>query len=85
MNNETENNTASLEVMPASALEAITRGEIDVQVATAHRYPRSLDLYKKRAIFEGNLHKMNSLLHYYYLYDYVNMRMAEDQFFLHKQ
>lgn len=39
-----------IEVLPASALEAITRGEIDIQIATAHRYPRSLDMYKKRAI-----------------------------------
>lgn len=45
-----ESQSASLEVLPASALEAITRGEIDVQIATAHRYPRSLDMYKKRAI-----------------------------------
>lgn len=48
--NENETQSASLEVLPASALEAITRGEIDIQIATAHRYPRSLDMYKKRAI-----------------------------------
>lgn len=42
--NENELQSASL------ALEAITRGEIDIQIATAHRYPRSLDMYKKRAI-----------------------------------
>jgi hypothetical protein len=48
--NQTETQSASLEVLPASALEAITRGEIDIQIATAHRYPRSLDMYKKRAI-----------------------------------
>jgi hypothetical protein len=42
--------TVNLEVLPASALEAITRGEIDVQIATAHRYPRSIEMFKKRAI-----------------------------------
>lgn len=39
-----------LEVIPAGALEAITRGEIDVQIATAHKYPRSITLFKDRAL-----------------------------------
>jgi len=53
MNNTSDNqesSASSLEVMPANALEAITRGEIDVQIATAHKYPRSLAVYKQRAI-----------------------------------
>jgi hypothetical protein len=33
-----------------SAMEAMVRGEIDVQIATAKRYPRSLELFQKRAI-----------------------------------
>lgn len=39
-----------LEIIPPSALESITRGEVDMQVATAHRYPRSMAQFKKRAI-----------------------------------
>jgi hypothetical protein len=38
------------EIIPASAIESMTRGEIDCQIATAHKYPRSLEMYKKRAI-----------------------------------
>lgn len=41
---------SSLEVMPPSATELIERAEIDCQIATAKRYPRSLDVFKKRAI-----------------------------------
>lgn len=41
---------AQLEVMPQGALEAITRGEIDVQIATAHKFPRSMQQFKKRAM-----------------------------------
>lgn len=44
----TEN--TEMEVIPPSALEAITRGEIDIQIATAHRFPRSMQQFKKRAI-----------------------------------
>jgi hypothetical protein len=33
-----------------SAIEAMVRGEIDVQIATAKRYPRSLETFQKRAI-----------------------------------
>lgn len=33
-----------------SSLAAITRGEIDVQIATAHQFPRSLAKFKARAI-----------------------------------
>ena len=36
--------------MPPSALEAITRGEIDMQIATAHQYPRSMAKFKQRAL-----------------------------------
>lgn len=41
--------TGEFEVLPAiapSALEAQTRGEIDIQVATAKRYPRSITKFK---------------------------------------
>jgi hypothetical protein len=39
-----------LEIITGGALEAITRGEIDTQIATAHRFPRSLSTFKKRAL-----------------------------------
>ena len=37
-------------VLDSTALEGITRGEIDIQIATAHKFPRSLERFKKRAI-----------------------------------
>jgi hypothetical protein len=36
--------------MPTSALEALTRSELDVQIRTARSYPRSLALFKQRAL-----------------------------------
>ena len=35
------------EVLPPSAIESITRGEIDVQISTAKRFPRSIGQVKK--------------------------------------
>jgi hypothetical protein len=45
MNEETE-----LEVAPISMVESMTRGEINSQIETAHRYPRSLERFKLRGI-----------------------------------
>lgn len=42
-------NTA-LEVLPPSAIEATERANIDIQIATAHRYPRSMEVFKATAI-----------------------------------
>lgn len=42
--------SAELEVVQPSALEALTRGEIDVQISTAHKFPRSLAQFQSRAI-----------------------------------
>lgn len=41
----------SMEVMAVevTALQAITSGEIDTQISTAKKYPRSLQLFKRRA------------------------------------
>lgn len=39
-----------IEVIPAGSLEAITRGEIDIQIATAHRFPRRMSDFKRRAL-----------------------------------
>jgi hypothetical protein len=41
---------AALEVLPPSSVEALVRGEIDTQIATAHKYPRSIALFKTRAL-----------------------------------
>lgn len=41
---------ASLEVLPPSALEAAERASIDIQIATAHRFPRSMETFKSTAI-----------------------------------
>lgn len=38
-----------LGALTPSALEVLQRAEIDVQISTAKRYPRSLDQFKKRA------------------------------------
>lgn len=40
----------SVSVVQAGSLEIISRAEIDMQIATAHRYPRSLAAFKKRAL-----------------------------------
>lgn len=38
------------EVVSGNALERIERATVDVQIATAHQYPRSMTLFKKRAL-----------------------------------
>lgn len=37
-----------IEAVAPTALESLTRGEIDVQIATAHRYPRSIERFKRQ-------------------------------------
>jgi hypothetical protein len=52
----TENTTApEFEIVTNSALEAITRGEIDMQIATAHKFPRSMEKFKQRAVAMATL------------------------------
>jgi len=38
------------EIVTGSALERIERATVDVQIATAHQYPRSMAVFKKRAM-----------------------------------
>jgi hypothetical protein len=38
------------EVVPPNAVESMTRAEIDIQISTAHRFPRSMAAFKKRAL-----------------------------------
>lgn len=39
-----------LEVMPPSAIMQMEKAQIDVQVATAHQYPRTIEKFKARSI-----------------------------------
>jgi hypothetical protein len=39
-----------VEVVEANPLEIIERANIDVQISTAHRFPRSMEIFKKRAM-----------------------------------
>lgn len=48
MNNTPE--SVDLEVMPPSAVESMERAAIDVQVSTAHKFPRSLKKFQTRAL-----------------------------------
>lgn len=50
MSEENETTETQLEVMQPSALEAIERANIDIQISTARRYPRSLTVVKKRML-----------------------------------
>ncbi|HEY5995976.1 MAG TPA: hypothetical protein VIU29_03105, partial [Candidatus Deferrimicrobiaceae bacterium] len=38
------------EVLEPTALSVLTKAEIDVQISTAHQYPRSMQLFKRRAM-----------------------------------
>lgn len=49
-NKSTATIDAQLEITPSSALESITRGEIDIQIRTAHQFPRSMKQFKTRAL-----------------------------------
>ena len=42
--------TEPMEVLPPSAIMQMEKAQIDVQVATAHQYPRSLEQFRKRAL-----------------------------------
>lgn len=50
-----EINEATLEVLQPSAIEALERAAVDVQVSTAHKFPRSLELFKKRSLAMATL------------------------------
>lgn len=46
LSRETEG--AGMELMPTSALEMLERAQIDVQITTAHRFPRSIAAFVRR-------------------------------------
>lgn len=43
-------NTATVEVVTGTALESLTRAEVDMQIATAKRYPRDLAKFAKELL-----------------------------------
>src|SRR5690606_17376874 len=45
-----EEGTGELQVVSGGALSELTRAEIDMQIATAKRYPRSLTQFKESAM-----------------------------------
>lgn len=40
---------SSVEIIKPTALESLTRAEVDIQIATAHRFPRAISAFFKRA------------------------------------
>ncbi len=55
MSDPNENIETPMEVLQPSALHALERAQIDTQVATAHQYPRSIELFRKRAMSMATL------------------------------
>lgn len=49
MSQELSNITAELQPVPSGALEAMQRAEVDSQIATAHKFPRSMQVFQQRA------------------------------------
>jgi hypothetical protein len=49
MNDANNIETKEAMIVAPSALESLTRAEIDTSIATAHRFPRSIDTFLKRA------------------------------------
>jgi hypothetical protein len=47
---ENQQPTTAVDVVPPSAVHAIQRAEIDVQIATAKQYPRSLQRFQENAL-----------------------------------
>jgi hypothetical protein len=50
MNDNEHSTPIELEVVPLTAIEAITRAEVDIQISTAKKYPRVLSEFKRRAL-----------------------------------
>lgn len=55
MNEPQDKPAESMEVLVPSAVEALERAQVDIQIATAHKFPRSLDLFQKRAMSMATL------------------------------
>lgn len=50
-----EQNDTNFEVLPPSQSMALERASIDSQIATAHAFPRSMEMFKKRALSMATL------------------------------
>jgi|GEM_PF-314214 hypothetical protein len=50
MNNEIRSALSEIVEPGGNSIEAIERASVDIQIATAHQYPRSLTLFKSRAL-----------------------------------
>lgn len=59
--------TITPEVMPMTALESISRAEIDVQIATAKKYPRQLGLVKRDMLTMATLDEETAAACFYTL------------------
>lgn len=46
---KSEESPQALEVIPAASVELIERASIDLQISTAHKYPRSMQMFQSRA------------------------------------
>lgn len=56
-NNQKPDALGAVQVVPTSAMMEITRGEVDMQVATARAYPRSITAFKHEALTMATLDK----------------------------
>jgi hypothetical protein len=56
-----------VEVVAPVALEAQTRGEIDIQIATARRFPRSIEAFQKKATSMATLDEETAASCFYVL------------------
>lgn len=48
MNDNEEPREITMEIVSANALESLERASVDIQISTAHKYPRSLTVVKRR-------------------------------------
>jgi hypothetical protein len=67
MNDNDNNETTDLQVIQASALEHLTRGEIDCQIATARKYPRSIKAAMNRMMELATINRAMAQASYYRL------------------
>ena len=56
-----------LEVVPTTALEGLNRAEIDMQIATAKRWPRSITDFKRKALELATLNEETAAAMFYSL------------------
>ncbi|HEU4341482.1 MAG TPA: hypothetical protein VFU31_07920, partial [Candidatus Binatia bacterium] len=55
LNTPGDQKTEVVEALVPSAVEALERASVDVQITTAHKFPRSLELFQKRALSMATL------------------------------